>query len=157
MAAVVAAPRARVWRALTDPAEIVRWDETRTALVDVDAVYPTPDQKVLWRTKLGNVALVLHERAQLVDPPERLALVCNAGSLHFEQLYALVEEPEDAAQAARTRVSLKIAARNRVQLIGADIDRFEVRRLLIARTDASLRALQKWCEAERPPQSDAAD
>ena len=68
------------------------------------------------------------------------------GTMQFQQLYVLVEEPEDSAQAARTRVSLKHAAPNRVHLIGAEVDRFEVRRMLIERVDATLGALQKWCE-----------
>ena len=156
MAAVVTAPRERVWRALTSAAEIVRWDEARTALVDAPDAFPIAGAKVRWRSRLGNVALVMNETPQVVEAPERLAVSCSIGSLQFDQLYALVEEPEDAAQPARTRVSLKLAARNQVHLIGADVDRFEVRRMLIERIDATLRALQKWCENAEPPAGDDA-
>ena len=126
MAAVIGAPRQNVWRALTDPAE---------------------GETVRWRYKLGSVSLVLKETPQIVQPQERYALGCSAGSLHFEEAFTLVEEPEDTAQAARTRVSLKLVASNRIQLIGADIDRFEVRRMLNARIGETLRSLQKWCES----------
>ena len=146
LAVVVAAERARVWRALTDPAEIVRWDETRTALVDRERSYPQIGERVRWRSKLGTVALVLNETPNEIEPPERFALTCKSGTLRFEQLYLLVGEPADRAQAARTPVSLRLSSRNTLQLIGADIDRFEIRKLLIERTDCSLRALQKWCE-----------
>ena len=146
LAVVVAAERERVWRALTDPAEIVRWDETRTALVDCERLYPQIGERVRWRSKLGTVALVLNETPNEIEPPERLAIACKSGTLRFEQLYLLVAEPADRAQAARTRVSLKLSSRNTLQLIGAEVDRFDIRKLLIERIDCSLRALQKWCE-----------
>ena len=142
----VGAERERVWRALTDPAEVVGWDEARTALVDRERRYPEVGESVRWRSKLGKVALVLNETPNEIEPPERLALACNAGTLRFEALYLLVDEPADRAQAERTRVSLKLSSRNTLQLIGADIDRFAIRKLLIGRIDCTLRALQKWCE-----------
>jgi len=146
MSTVVASTRERVWRALTDPAELVRWDEPRIAGVDLPPSYPEPGQAVRWRYRLGSVPLVLHERPTDVEPCERLAGAFKAGTLHYRQLWALVEEPEDSAQPARTRVSLKQATRNTVPLLGAEVDRFELRRMLIERVDATLRALQKWCE-----------
>ena len=146
LAVVVAAERERVWRALTEPAEIVRWDETRTALVDRDRSYPKTGECVRWRSKLGAVALVLTETPNEIEPPARLALACKSGTRRFEQLYLLAAEPANRAQAARTRVSLKISSRNTLQLIGTDVDRFEIRELLMDRTDCALRALQKFCE-----------
>ena len=74
LAVVVAAERERVWRALTEPAEIVRWDETRTALGDRDRSYPKTGECVRWRSKLGAVALVLTETPKEIEPPARLAL-----------------------------------------------------------------------------------
>jgi uncharacterized protein YndB with AHSA1/START domain len=146
MAVVVSAKRERVWRALVDPAEIVRWDESRTALVDRDRSYPAEGERFRWRSKLGSVALVLTETPREIEPLERLASECSAGSLHYEELFLLVAEAGDRAQDARTRVSLKLSTRNRLQLIGAEVDRFEVRKLLIERIDCTLRSLQKWCE-----------
>jgi uncharacterized protein YndB with AHSA1/START domain len=146
MAVVVSAERERVWRALADPAEIVGWDESRTGLVDRELAYPTIGERVRWRSKLGSVALVLNETPREVEPLERLRLTCYVGSLRYEELYLLVAEPGDRAQAGRTRVSLKLSTRNRLQLIGADVDRFEIRKLLIERIDRTLCSLQKWCE-----------
>jgi len=150
MAVVVAAERERVWRALSDPREIVRWDETRLALVDRHLDYPKSGERVRWRTKLGGVQLVLSETPSTVEPPEGLTLACRAGSLRYEQHIVLAAERADRAQPARTRVSLKLSAGNRLQLIGADLDRFEIRRLLIERIDVTLRSLQKWCENDSP-------
>jgi len=146
MAVVISAEQGRVWRALTDPNEIIRWDESRLAAVDLYDGYPIIGSKVRWRSKLGSVRVVLKEEPRLIEAPARIAASYSAGSLHYDQVYALDEEPEDRAQAARTRVSLKVAADNRVHLVGAEIDRFEVRKLLIERIDVTLRALQKWCE-----------
>jgi len=146
MAVTVSAEPARVWRALVDPSEIVRWDEARTALVDRDIAYPVEGQRVRWRSKLGSVALVLNETPNEIVPLEHLQVACAAGSLRYEQLYRLQTEPGDSAQPTRTRASLKLSTRNRLQLIGAEVDRFEVRRMLIEHIDRSLRALQKWCE-----------
>ena len=161
MAASIAADRERVWRALTDTSEIVRWDASRTGAVDTPERYPEAGRRMRWRYRLGSVSVVLKETPRLIEAPHRLAASCTAGSLRFEQTWVLHEEPEERAQAARTRVSLKVAAGNRVQLIGAEIDRFEVRRMLIGRVDATLRELQKWCEnvppdARRSVRSEAA-
>lgn len=148
IAGVVEASRQRVWRALTDPAEIVLWDDARIALVDAPDAYPTAGQTIRWRYKLGSIVLVLKETPQVVQPHQRYALACSAGSLRFEQTFTLVEEPEDSAQPARTRLSLKLTASNRVQLVDSGIDRFEVRQMLTARINETLRSVQKWCEGE---------
>lgn len=147
MAITIAAEPERVWRALVDPDEIVHWDPSRTALVDREVPYPTTGTRTRWRSRLGNVALALSETPHEVAPGEWIQSRCAAGSLRYEQSYRLVEEPGDRAQPTRTRVSLKLSAPNRLQLIGADIDRFEVRRLLVERIDEALRALQKRCES----------
>lgn len=146
MATVVSADRDRVWRALVDPEEIVQWDESRTALVDRELAYPAIGERVRWRSRLGTVALVLSETPNEVSQRARLSVTCRAGSLRYDELFLLRDEPADPAQPARTHVSLKLSTGNRLQLIGADVDRFEVRRMLIERIDATLRALQKWCE-----------
>jgi len=148
IAGVVEAPRQRVWRALTDPAEIVLWDDARIALIDAPNAYPTVGRTIRWRYRLGSVSLVLKETPQVVLPEKRYALACSAGSLRFEETFTLVEEPENSAQPARTRLSLKLTASNRIQLVGSDIDRFEVRQMLTTRIDETLRSVQKWCEGE---------
>lgn len=145
---MVEASRQRVWRALTDPAEIVLWDDARIALIDTPRTYPTMGETIRWRYRLGSVSLVLKETPQVVLPEERYALACSAGSLRFEETFTLVGEPENSAQPARTRLSLKLTASNRIQLVDSDIDRFEVRQILTTRIDETLRSVQKWCECE---------
>ena len=46
LAILVGAPRARVWRALIDPAEVIRWDESRLALLEPADEYPCVGQHV---------------------------------------------------------------------------------------------------------------
>lgn len=140
----ISADPQRVWQALTDPGEIVRWDESRTGLIDPSPPYP--EGKVRWRSKLGKVTVVLNEESIEVSPPRRLALRCRSGSLRYEQLYQLQPVRPSDEQKHCTNTSLKISSDNRVSLVGAELDRFEVRRLMIGRIDSTLRALQIWCE-----------
>ena len=72
MAAVIDAEHDRVWRALTDPSELVAWDERILAPVEPPDRYPFSGQHVRWRYRLGSVQLVMHERPLEVVPGERL-------------------------------------------------------------------------------------
>lgn len=147
MAVAISSGRERVWRALADPSEIVHWDDTRTALVDFDCTYPAIGERFRWRSKLGGVALVLNENPVEVDPPVRLAVTCRTGSLRYDELFLLSDDPDGHDGNARTRVSLKLSTSNRLQLVGTEFDRFELREMLIGRVDRTLRTLQEWCES----------
>jgi len=143
MSTVIAAEPERVWRALTDPDEVVAWDERILAPVEPPDRYPFSGQHVRWRYRLGGVQLVMHDRPLEVSSPERLRRMLHVGSLRYEQTFNLVREP---GTPARTRLSLKTVAANSVPVVGDVVDRFEVRRLTTAHVDDTLRALQRWCE-----------
>jgi hypothetical protein len=150
MSTPIAARRERVWRALTDPAELLGWDERLLGSVDAPADYPCAGQHVRWRYRLGKIPLVLHERLRTVVAPERLHASLALGSFHLEQTYTLLADLPEAKDAPpRTRLGLKLAASNAVPLLGAEVDRFAVRRMAADRVDSALRALQRWCE-DRP-------
>jgi hypothetical protein len=143
MSAVIEAEPGCVWRALTEPDELCAWDENLLAPVDPSAGYPCPESPQRWRYLLGGVQLILRERPLEVAPERRLQSALWLGGMKLEQTYSLAPEGE-----ARTRVSIRIAAGNSIPVLGATIDRFEVRQLVTERVDRLLRALQKWCEAQ---------
>ena len=147
MSALVHAPRSRVWRALVDPAEVARWDTRALELRGVAADYQSDGQPVRWRYRVGSVPLELQDTALEVVPLERLRRARSFGSLRFEETFSLGEERNGAEH---TRLALRVAVRNTVPTFGGDFDRFDVRRFASELVDDSLRALQKWCEAERP-------
>jgi carbon monoxide dehydrogenase subunit G len=84
---VVAAPVARVWRALTDPSEVERWDGVRA--VAVPEGYPAPGQYARWSTSAGPLHLTLHDRVRVVEPTERFASTIDVGFVHVEEEYRL--------------------------------------------------------------------
>ena len=147
LSTVVGAPRSRVWRALTDPAEIVRWDERAVQLLEPVAVPLQPGRVLRWRYLLGGVPLELREEILDLLPEERLHSAAQLGLFRFEQTFSLAD---DAADPARTRLGLRLAAENAVAVVGGVLDRFAVRRQAADFVDARLRALQKWCEARQP-------
>ena len=147
MSAVIDADTKRVWRALTEPVELVTWDEQLVAPVEAPSEYPRSGQHVRWRYRLGSVQLVLHDRPQAVVPCKRLHSLLSVGSMRFDQTYTLLQEPEEDVEVTRTRLGLKIVASNSVPVIGSIVDRFEVRRLATARIDTTLRAISQWCES----------
>jgi hypothetical protein len=143
MSSVIGAPQARVWRALTEPDQVVRWDDRVIALLDPDAGYPRAGQSVRWRYRLGAVPVVLRECPLEVVPPSRLRCSVVLGLFRFDETFQLSPEPGDPE---RTRLMLKVVASNSVPVVGGALDRFAVRRLANDFIDSKLRAIQKWCE-----------
>jgi hypothetical protein len=147
LSTVVGSSRSRVWRALVDPAEIARWDERVLLLLEPVAA-PLAEGSVLrWRYALGGVPVELREEVVELVAEERLCHLAQLGLLRFEETFTLAD---DAADRARTRLALRIAADNAVAVVGGLLDRFDVRRQAADFVDARLRSLQKWCEARRP-------
>jgi uncharacterized protein YndB with AHSA1/START domain len=147
MSTVIGAERARVWRALTEPAEVLRWDERVIALEDPATEYPRVGRSVRWRYRLGSIPVVLHEQPLEVVPDSKLRSTVALGLFRFDETFQLSSEPGDAE---RTRLMLKLVASNSVPVVGGALDRFAVRRIANDFIDAKLRAVQKWCEAPPP-------
>ncbi len=149
MSASIAADPERVWRALTEPSECIRWDEHRIEAVSPPIDYPNPGQHICWRYQLSGVQLVMHDRPQAVITGRKLQSQLSVGSMRFEQTYTLNTDestPTDPSR-PRTLLGMKITAENSVPLMGAVVDRFEVRRMTVDRMDEALRSITKWCEA----------
>ena len=145
MSKVIRSPRARVWRALVSPEELIRWDERRISLEEPVPDYPRPGRSARWRCWLGSVSVVHCEDALEVVPAERLRSAVRLASFEFEETYTLADQLPDA-----TRLSLRLVAKNRLALYGGELDRFDVRRLSAERVDQTLAQLQRWCEAPTP-------
>ncbi len=143
MATVIEAEPSRVWRALTDLEELCAWDENLLAAVDSSSGYPCVGTSQRWRYLLHGVQVVLHERPLEVAIERRLRSSLALGGMKLDQTYSLVPEGP-----SRTRLSIRIVAASSVPVLGATVDRFEVRKLATERVDSLLRALQKWCEAD---------
>ena len=141
MARVIRSPRARVWRALTLPAELIRWDSRRSGLEHPAPDYPSVGQTARWRSWAGRVTLPQQEEPLEVVPNERLRSQVRLGSFHFEETYTLSDQPMGT-----TRLALTISARSTVPLLGVELDRFDVRRLATERVGTTLELLQRWCE-----------
>jgi uncharacterized protein YndB with AHSA1/START domain len=125
MSTRVGAERKRVWSALTDPSERLRWDGPLEAPIDVAADHPRPGDHARWRYRLHGMPVVLHERTLEVVEGKRVRSAMSLGPFRFDLAYTL--EPED--DGARTRLSAALAASNVVPVVGGALDRFAVRRL----------------------------
>lgn len=130
-----------VWRAITDPAELIRWDAAALALLEPCLDWPCEGQAIVWRYRLGSVSLMLRDKPLEIVPGKRLRSSVAFGSFRFEQIWSLADD------AARTRVGLSIGARNALPVVGAELDRFDVRRLAAEYVDGKLRGLRDWCAA----------
>jgi uncharacterized protein YndB with AHSA1/START domain len=146
----IGATRERVWRALTTPSELIRWNDQIVSLVEPAPGYPQIGQRTRWRYRMGSVEVTAIQTIRRLDHQERLQSEMSMGLFHFDETYLLQTDPVDAG---RTRVSLRVTASNSIPIVGGTIDRFEVRRLTADLIDSRLRSVQKWCEncAERDP------
>jgi uncharacterized protein YndB with AHSA1/START domain len=141
MSKVIRCPRARVWQALVSPGELIRWDTRRVSLDEPIPDYPAPGHRAHWRCAVGGVTLPHVEEPVEVVPGKRLRSSVHLGSFGFEETYTLSDEEPDA-----TRLSLRLATKNKLPLLGGELDRFDVRRLTVERVDDTLHWLQAWCE-----------
>jgi uncharacterized protein YndB with AHSA1/START domain len=145
LSAVVGATRDRVWQALTDPAEVIRWDEAMLSLLEPARDYPQVGQHVRWRTRLGTVPVVLHDRPLEVVPEQRLRSAVAMGLFRFDRTWSLHGDNGDGR---RTRLGLRLATSNAIPVVGGLVDRFGVRQMAAEYVVTKLRALQGWCELQ---------
>ena len=144
MTTKVAAERGRVWFALTDAAERVRWDAPLEAPIDVAPDHPRPGDHARWRYRLHGMPVVLHERTLEVVKGKRLRSAMSLGPFRFDLAYTL--ESEEGA--ARTRLSAALSASNVVPVVGGVLDRFAVRRLASEIVAGALEGMRAHCKPE---------
>jgi carbon monoxide dehydrogenase subunit G len=148
MSSAISAPPQRVWRALTDPAECIAWDENRLSALDSMDAYPKPGETMRWRYRMGSIPIVMKERPIEVLIGRKFHSKVSLGTIRFDQTFtlALEHDPAEGEGGAKTLLGMKVVASNSAPVLGAVVDRFEVRRITVDRVDATLRAITKWCE-----------
>ncbi len=147
MAAVIRAPRERVWRALTSPQELIRWDDRVVALARGARPGNGRHGRLQQRYRWGPVWVDLRYRPLEVVRGQRLRSEISLGLFRFEATYTLSPEDDDPT---RTRMSLRIAFPNSVPVLGGCVDRFDLRRVASRLVSENISALQRWCEGQRP-------
>jgi hypothetical protein len=130
----------RVWRALCDPAEVVRWDTGVEAALDAPPDYPQPGQNVRWRYVSGPFRL-LRDRPQEVVPERRLRSLLSVGPLRFEETYTLKPHDRDCQLSAAMEVRLPVPA------LGWLFERLYLGPQTRRTVEASMRSLKEYCEA----------
>lgn len=81
-----------------------------------------------------------------VDPNERLVSRISIGSMQFDQTLTL--HGEDDESGGRTRLGMKLVARNQIAVLGDVVQRLDVQKIIIEYVDTTLRQVQKYCEAD---------
>ena len=168
LSATIGAPPENVWRALTDPNERCLWDERILGKVglprgsskslrscDVSPLdssrTPSSEKKIAidqtrWRFRMGGVPLVMLDTTVDSNHAERLVSRISIGSIQFDQTLTFHREDDESSQ--RTRLGMKIVARNRIAVIGEVVQRLDVQKIIIEYVDTTLRQVQKYCEAD---------
>src|SRR5690348_2354304 len=88
LAVTIAAPASRVWRALCEPGEVVRWDSGVVEALDAPPDYPRAGQHVRWRTGSGRFR-ILHDRPLEVVPEQRLRSRLALGPWRYDETYTI--------------------------------------------------------------------
>ena len=143
----IGAERERVWSALTNPTERVRWDGPLEGPLDVPPDHPRPGDHARWHYRLHGMPVILHERTLEVVEGKRVRSSMSLGPFRFDLAYTL--EPEDGG--GRTRLSAALAASNVVPVVGGALDRFAVRRLAGEIVAQVLEDVRAHCNQRRPP------
>lgn len=135
----IAAPPARVWRALCDPAEVVLWDTGVVEAIDAPAGYPQPGQHVRWRYANGPFR-TLHDRPQEVVPDRTLRSLISVGPTRMDETYTL-----DATDGG-TRLTATMLVRVPWPVVGVLAERAVFGPATRKAVTASLQAIKSHCE-----------
>ncbi len=138
----IAAPPARVWRALCDPAEVVRWDRGIAAALDAPPNYPQVGQHVRWRCTSG-VFRVLHDRPHEVVRERTLRALLQRGPFYYDETYTL------SAQDAGCRLTAALEARLPMGVLGWLFERMYLGARTRAAVEAALAGIKRVCEDDR--------
>ena len=170
LSTTIGASNERVWRALVDPEERPIWDERILGRVEPRSARSTrrapkrerstegagssgataprrePIQENRWRFQLGRVPMVMHDAVFEAVAAHRLVSHITIGSVQFDQTLTLHSEDDESGP--RTRLGMKLVARNSIAVIGEVVPRLDVQKLVIEFVDTTLRQVQKHCEAD---------
>ncbi len=135
----IAAPAARVWRALCDPAEVVIWDTGIERAIDAPADYPQPGQHVRWRYSNGPYR-TLHDRPQEVVAERTLRSLISVGPTAMDETYTL--ERTDAG----THLTARMLVRVTWPIVGVLAERAVFGPASRRAVTASLAAIKLYCE-----------
>jgi len=149
MSAVIASPPESIWEALTERSQVLQWRPGAVEVLDPDASYPTPGERVRWRCLVRGLPLVLEDTPLLVLPGECLHARLSLGLFRFEETFRLGTLPTEPK---RTRLGIKIAASNQMPVLGGALDRFAVREFATQLAATYLQAVRDWCEGSRRSQ-----
>jgi hypothetical protein len=137
--AQISAPVSRVWRALCDPAEVVRWDSGVVEALDAPPDYPLPGQHVRWRCHSGLFRL-LHDRPLEVATERRLRSRLSLGPIEIDETYDLSEAPGGCL------IHLAVELRVAVPFLGRLLESIWAGPQTRAGFEESLAGLKRHCE-----------
>jgi uncharacterized protein YndB with AHSA1/START domain len=135
----IAAPPSRVWRALCDPAEVVRWDTGVIEAIDAPADYPRPGQHVRWRYSNGPFR-TLHDRPREVVPDRTLRSLIRVGPTQMDETYTL------GGTDSGTRLTATMLVRVPWPVVGVLAERAVFGPATRKAVTASLQAIKLHCE-----------
>jgi uncharacterized protein YndB with AHSA1/START domain len=138
LAVDIAAAPARVWRALCQPAEVVRWESGVVEVLDAPADYPRPGQVVHWRTPDG---AVLEDRPQVVEHERALRSLLRLGRARFDETYTL--EAIDGG----SRLAVMVEATSTLPGAAATIERLHLGPATRRDFAAALASIKHYCES----------
>lgn len=142
----IAADRARVWHALTEPASVVVWDVGIIAPLDAPPDYPQPGQVVRWRYRLLGFPTTLIDRPQEVVPQVRLRTLIALAFLRIDETYTLESLP---GVPEGTRLTAQLRLSNTLPILSGAFDRHLGRALASSTVSESLGAIRDFCEKNR--------
>ena len=137
----IAVAAARVWRALTLPAEVACWDTGIVEPIDAPPDYPRAGQYVRWRYRIGPLPLILHDRPSRVEPCRLLRSSIRLGPFEFDETYTL-----HSKHASSTQLSADLYVTSRVPVLGFLLERIAGKPLAQHAVQASLAAIRYHCE-----------
>ena len=144
MGTEIRATRREVWRALVDPSQVPHWRPGFVAGVERDASWPDAGSHWTWRCDLKGLPILVRHRPRKLVRGEQLRAQLEVGLFRAEEVLGV-----HALGPHSTRLSVRIACRSEMALLGSCLDRFATRRFATELASATAQAVRDWCERGR--------
>lgn len=145
LATEIEAPRTAVWEAIASPDFQCHWRPGADARLD-DVRDTNNAVHHRYRIRLHDVPVVLDVRTIESATGRRRVSELQFGLFRFRETFTLFSRPTGG-----TRLGIGVAAKSRMPLVGASLDRFDVRRFATDVAATTLQAVRDWCESGTAP------
>ena len=128
-----------VWRAITDPDEVLKWDRGVVGWEGVMDDYPTPGKTYFWNYAYNDTVATLVDQPTAVDAPNMFSTRIQLAKIEFTEVFSL------SVERGVTRLCIEMT----LQSTDSNGDEAGLLQFAKSSLESTARALTRWCESRQ--------